>query len=515
MAAKRLVLYFPQMADPEQGSPLAKYILPLSLLSIAGIPVREGYEVVLIDGNLYSTAEAHARVVEACEGALLYATTGLIGHQVLDGLRCSQAVKARHPELPLVIGGWFASVMPELQLRTGLYEAVALGQGELTFAEIVSAVAAGEPLDGVAGLALLRDGELVRTAPRPVAGWDALPNCPWQLIDITPYRDAQLVGGAGRELERLPETPGQRGRPVFAISYFSSYGCPEPCTFCCSPDVTRRRWKAMPADRLLDDLGELQDRWGFSAVRFYDANWGVDERRARAFGEGLLERETRLWWYPMVQARSLLAYRPDTLDILRDSGLYIALLGGETGDPEMMRALGKHTHEGDNLAIAGELDRRGVRAWLTYMIGYPGESEESMMKTIDEARRIAASCRNSRPTVWPYHPLPGSALYPKAIEHGYRPPTTLEEWSGMGEYHLSSSWPGYIPPAVERAKKILDHYCTLSLGLARGRIGWWERRARRRLERGDWRGARVEAKAFDVCQKLVGRMSTRIGVVNE
>src|SRR5690606_23286334 len=100
--------------------------------------------------------------------------------------------KARHPELPMVIGGWFASVRPDLQLGTGLYDAVVMGQGELTFRDVVRAIDAGEPLDAIPGLALWRDGEVVKTPTRTVAGWHEIAKVPWHLLDIEPYREHQL-----------------------------------------------------------------------------------------------------------------------------------------------------------------------------------------------------------------------------------------------------------------------------------------------------------------------------------
>lgn len=68
----KIVLYFPMQADPAKGLVSGRDLLPLSVLTIAGLPDREGYEVVIIDGNLYSEAEAQARVIAACEGALAF-----------------------------------------------------------------------------------------------------------------------------------------------------------------------------------------------------------------------------------------------------------------------------------------------------------------------------------------------------------------------------------------------------------------------------------------------------------
>jgi radical SAM superfamily enzyme YgiQ (UPF0313 family) len=499
---KRIVLYYPMQMDPRRGVPVAMDLLPLSVLSVAAWPDRDGYEVVVIDANLYEQEEAHRRTVEACEGALLFATTGILGYQVADGYWCAQRVKATHPSLPAVIGGWFASVMPELQLSTGLYAAVCLGQGETTLRDVVQALDCGEPLDSVPGLALMREGQMVKTAHRSIVGWDQLPDCPWHLLDIEPYREAQLSQGPGRTAERMAVPPGFANKPFFGISYFSSFGCPEPCTFCCSPELTGMRWKSMPADRMLDDLCDLKERWGFDTVRFYDANWGVNEGRTREFCEGLIERDVHFWWYCLMQSGSIVKYDPATVDAMRDSGMYVVLLGGETGDEDMLRAVGKHTPVGANFAAAVELTKRDICSMVTYIIGYPNETAEAMMKTLDEARQIAAACPLSRAMVWPYRPIPGTALYEPSLKLGWKPPRTLEEWGMDDEYHLRSAWPGQIPAEVQRARKLYEHFSTVSLGVARGRIGWWEKRAKRRITSGDYRFGNLEAKAFDLVVRL-------------
>ena len=506
---KRIVLYNPSMTEPRGGFPLSMDNLPLPLLSIAAWPNREGYEVVVIDANLLGEEAAQRRAVEASSGALLYGTTGILGYQAADAYHCSRAVRAAHPGLAMFIGGWWASVVPEMQLCTGLYDAVCLGQGELTFRDLVQAVECGTPLEQVAGLALWRDGQMVRTAPRPIAGWNELLNAPWHLIDLAPYRDAQLNARAPREASRMITPPGCGDKPHWGITYFSSFGCPEPCTFCCSPEVTGRRWKSMPAARMLDDLGELHERWGFQAVRFYDANFGVAEKRVQEFSDGMIQRGAPFGWTAMVQAFSVLRWKPELIDRLRAAGLYHILIGGETGDAEMLRVVAKHTAGDDNYRSAVEMDRRGIPTLMTYILGYPDESTQAMLNTIEECRRIAADCPSVRPVPWPFKPIPGTGLYPRAVELGFRPPETLDGWGRHGEYHLweTQSWPGQIPDEVLRARKAFEHYYTLSLGMARGRIGWWERRARSRIVSGDFRLGRLEAKAFslyDGCSRRLG-----------
>lgn len=510
---KRIVLYQPQQVDQSLGLPSSKDMLPLEMLTIAAFPLQDGYEVEIIDASLYSEEEAHARLLAACEGAMLYGTTGILGYMVTDGWRATRKVAERYPDLPRVIGGWFASVRPDLQLQTGLYDAVICGQGELTFRDVVQAIDAGEPVDSIEGLALWRDGEVVRTPRRAVVGWDRIPSVPWHLLDIEPYRAHQLRPDSPKDVLRMPSprAMGSDRMPYFGITYFSSYGCPEPCTFCCSPEVTARRWKCMPADRMLDDLCELKERWNFDVVRFHDANFGVQEKRVREFAEGLLARDAGIWWNAFLETHSILHYKPETLDAMAESGLYIAEIGAEAGTDDMMRMIGKPIKGDDNIAAAQEMDRRGVCASVTYIIGYPHEEPDSMLATIDQCRRLHNACPLARPTVWPYRPIPGTVMFDQAVELGYQPPTDLVEWGSIGEYHLEETWPGKIPAHVAEARKMYQHYVTLDYGLARGKRGFWERRAGRRLRDGSYlsKAGRLEARAFDVYNRVEKKIVPR------
>ena len=497
---KRIVLYSPLQADPAGGVPYSKDVLPLSLLTVAGGPVADGWEVVLIDGEIHDQAEAHRLAVEACEGALLFATTGIIGYQVADGYLCAGAVRARHPDLPMVIGGWFASTAPHLQLETGLYDAVALGQGEVTFQDVVAAIDAGEPLDSVPGLALWRDGEVVRTEPRGAVGWDRIAPVPWHLLDFERYAELQLAQRGKHQWEEIARPP--MDRPFTAISYYSSFGCPLQCTFCCSPEVSGLRWKAMPAQRMVEDIVALRERWGFDVVRWMDANYGVMEKRVREVAEGLAAQDRPLYQTGYMQAPSVVRFSERTLEAMAASGFYDVLLGGETGDMETMALVKKTTKEGENLAAVRRLTAHGIGTQITYIIGLPGESEASMLATLDEVRRIQVECPTATPQAWPYRPIPGTPLFQQALDQGFRPPRDLVEWGSFGDYRRHESWKGRLPAHVSVRRRLFHHFAGLSKGVVRGRVGWWERRARRRLERDDWRLGRVEAKVFDVVSRL-------------
>ncbi|MEE8467295.1 MAG: cobalamin-dependent protein, partial [Planctomycetota bacterium] len=200
---KRIVLVLPHRADPQKGVRVAADLLPLELLQIAAIPDREGYEVRIVDAMVHE--DYLQQLDELCAGALLFASSCILGFQVAHGARVAHHIRERFPDLPIIWGGWFPSVSPELYLNDGIADAVALGQGEITFWEVVQALDAGEPLDSVPGLVLKRDGEIVRTDPRVIVGWDDLPDVPWHLIDFEEYVALQNNPGPWKVRHKYPD----------------------------------------------------------------------------------------------------------------------------------------------------------------------------------------------------------------------------------------------------------------------------------------------------------------------
>ncbi|MBL4771964.1 MAG: hypothetical protein JKY61_12685, partial [Planctomycetes bacterium] len=52
------------------------------------------------------------KLLEACDGALLFGSSCILGYQVYDGYLAAKAVRERYPSLPIIWGGWFPSVIP-------------------------------------------------------------------------------------------------------------------------------------------------------------------------------------------------------------------------------------------------------------------------------------------------------------------------------------------------------------------------------------------------------------------
>ncbi|MCK6445568.1 MAG: B12-binding domain-containing radical SAM protein [Planctomycetes bacterium] len=503
---KKIVLFLPHRADPTRGERFSADLLPLELLQIATGPVAEGYEVVLIDAMI--EPKYVEKCIEACEGALLFASSCILGYQVYDGYTTAKAVRERYPKLPIIWGGWFPSVTPEMWLGAGVADAVGIGQGEITFLEVCEALANGVDLATVPGLAVMRDGKVVYTAHREVVGFDKIKPVPWHLLEYERYAKLQTEPTHDKVRHRFP-LPGKwtPDNPPRGFSHFSSFGCPEPCTFCCSPALTGRRWKAIPGKQLAEEIAELQQRFKFDVLRFQDANFGVAEKRTKEFCEELVKLKVPIHWNGTIEIETIMRYKEETLDLLEESKCHLLWLGAETGTKEMQERIKKFISI-DNIPTAiGKLADRGIVPGTFWIIGYPGETRESMIATLKQAAAVKHRYPIAGSEVYPFRPIPGTEDFQTAVKLGYVPPKDFHEWGKCFEYKYNAhntplpedvrfTWTRYNNTAAIYDKHVQEGPQWMRDLLSKA-AGW-------RLKRGAYKFP-IEQKLFDMYVRATGQ----------
>ena len=504
----KVVMYYPERGDPKLGQPYSADLMPLEFLHIIPLARDAGFEFVIIDSMVES--EPMKRLWEELEDAFAFASTCIVGYQVADGAQVAEQVRAKYPKLPMIWGGWFPSVAPQLYLEPGLADAVCLGQGEMTFPEWLVAVRDGTPVEDVAGLALWRDDKLLKTENRKVVALDGLPPPAFDLIDVDKYLDVQEAQASTAKVRyRFPDPPGfSMNRPYRAVSYFSSYGCPEPCAFCCSPMVTGRAWKALEAEQLVDRILELKKVHDFDVVRFQDANFGVNSKRVDAFCRALIDREANIHWNATIEVESIVRYTDETLDLMRDSGCHMMWVGAESATTEMQEYIRKGIRDGNIDKAMKQMWKRDIKIGLFWIIGFPNETEESMRATLTLAAEMKTRYPNCTSEVLLYRPLPGTECGDQAEANGYEMPLKFETWGGMVEYKFENKTYESLPATIKRDYHRYTYLVPWFDGLVHGsslyhrflrNMATW----RLRNHRYGWT---VEFKLYDLSKKLLSSL---------
>lgn len=424
-------------------NPVAPYFtIPLQYLALASMIDRERFDVRIVDARIEKSPEhAHQKVRELLPDAVCLGVSIITGTPIKDAVAISAMAKSAAPAVPVVWGGWHPSIFPEQCLREGFADYCIFGQGELTFAELLDALASGGSIDQVAGLAYLRNGWFCENAERKFVDINTFP----------PY-DYSLV-----PLEKYFERKGMR-----QIDFYSSQGCPYRCGFCADPYVYSRRWSGLKSPRMLSDVLDVVRRYGVRDVLFQDENFFANRNRVADFCKGVNDSGLDFTWAATSRADQIAPLEDDLLRDAARSNLRKVMIGAESGSQEMLDLMKKDTLAEDAVVSAVKLSNRGIGAAFGFIVGFPEESFDDTLKTLTIIKQIKRINPKFEFNIFFFTPYPGTELYQYIVEKGYRVPRSLSEWSNIDFIRYSGYWVKKVERQyVERfkfyAKLATDH----------------------------------------------------------
>ncbi|HYF62285.1 MAG TPA: radical SAM protein, partial [Herpetosiphonaceae bacterium] len=310
-----LVLYNPQ------SSAGRKPILPMSLLALGALLEGE-CEYVIVDGNLHvDPLQVLDRTIRET-GATMLGVTVMPGPQLNQATPLCRQLKAIHPQLTIIWGGYFPTQHYEVCLRSGYVDFVVRGHGEVVFKHLVAALQRGGDPTALPGLAY-RDpatGAAKSNPLAPIPAPDALPDFPYHRVDLGRYVRKTFMGDR-------------------TLPHHSSYGCPFFCNFCAVVNMVNGRWVAQSAERTAAVARGLVERWNVNAIEFYDNNFFVHEARTAEFADRI--KDLGIGWWGEARVDTMLKYSDRTWELMRDSGLRMVFLGAESGSDETLRRMNK------------------------------------------------------------------------------------------------------------------------------------------------------------------------------
>jgi radical SAM superfamily enzyme YgiQ (UPF0313 family) len=307
------------------------------------------------------------------------------------------------PNLRIIVGGASATAEPERFLAAGA-DAVGLGEGEMTFVDFVEAVAAGDPLDKVAGLALAPkrsgralpvlsgDRSILRTADRPlVADLDTLPMPAWDLIDMKGYI--------------------RRNKGIFS-AMLTERGCPYACVYC----DHNRKFRAHSAKRVVDEMEILSRQYGARRLDIIDEIFNCRKDRVLAIRDEKKRRGLN------VQLQDFDGLRADildeeTVDALREMGFVAFSVAIESASRRVQKLIKKNLNIEKTMNAIGWATERGIFVNAFFMVGFPTETPEEVAETL----RLARDCASHQSTISKVEAYPGTPMWDFAVEHGLKP----------------------------------------------------------------------------------------------
>lgn len=275
------------------------------------------------------------------------------------------------------IGGHFPSLChDECLANFPELDSVVRYEGEETLVDLVDRLSAGMDWRETPGLAYLREGEVVETAPRAlVQDLDSLP---------FPYR---------------PYEPGRIGGfPTLPL--LASRGCVRRCSFCSIHTFYRtapgKVVRVRKPAKIIEEMQLLHDQFGVRIFLFQDDDFPLWGNKGRSWADELVGRmhdsglaDHTLW---------KISCRGEYVDLelfshLRDAGLFLVYMGIESGDEEGLKVLNKEMTVEQNILAVRMLKELGILVSYGFMLFDPSSTFESVRRNVSFLREIVGDGR--------------------------------------------------------------------------------------------------------------------------
>lgn len=218
----------------------------------------------------------------------------------------------------------------------------------------------------------------------------------------------------------------------------ASQGCAFRCKFCTFPKAAvKLQYRSI--DSIREELRRISDA-GIRNLAFTDDHFAVNPTRIEEVSRMMIREGFNFNWFAGIRSSVI---TEDNAPLLRDSGCKVLCMGLESGDDRVLKLMDKRTTTSQNMKCLEVLDKNGILAYGSFIVGFPGETHESIANTI--------AWINNSPLkfykVWLFYLLPGSIAFDQQEQYG------ITYFGGAYDYCL---WKTPTLDALTASEKLRD-----------------------------------------------------------
>ncbi|HAX62203.1 MAG TPA: B12-binding domain-containing radical SAM protein, partial [Elusimicrobia bacterium] len=382
---------------------VASCMPPFGLAAIAAYLEKSDVNVEVVDADAlklsYREISELLRQKRSPEYVGITSSTSTIS----SALIVSKTAKDIFPNAKIVLGGVHPSVMTEDVLKEESVDFIVRGEGEVTFRELI----AGVNKRNIAGLSYKENKIIFHNPSRAViSDINTLPFPAYHLLPMEKYFPAR------GSYKKLP-----------ALGMMTTRGCPGRCTFCLG-SYLGQQVRNRSAEKIFEEMFLLQDKYGIKEISFYDDVFTTKKENVRNLCKKILNEKTNISWSCFARVDFV---DEELLRAMKDAGCHQIMYGIESGDEQILKNIHKKISLEKVKEIVHITKKIGIDVRAAFMLGNPGETKETMQKTIDYAIKLSPDVAIFNITT----PYPGTEMFKWAKDKGI---LTTENWD---EYDLS------------------------------------------------------------------------------
>lgn len=367
--------------------------LNLGLAMIASVLRNDGHEIDVLDVHLLGLSEDQVRTEL---GKRTYDALGIGGlsNSFRQIRRIISLSKEVHPAIPVVGGNMVVTASPELFMRYTQADIAVVDEGEETAVELFRAMQERKELKSVRGIWIREGGKFFPTPSRPrILDLDKLPFPAWDLFPMDRFFNRRL------------------SRFGFALNISTTRGCPYDCHYCSRSFGRKVTYRS--AESIFSEILWLKERYPMlDHIVFGDDLFMAHRERNERFCELMIEKNPGITWAASARVNLV---EEKILRLMKRAGcIFNFSFGLESGSQLMLNAMNKAATVAQAENALRIVRAVGFQPGGSFIIGYPGETRETLQETLAFIRRMRLP-----PTKFFFAtPYPGTHLYRIARERG-------------------------------------------------------------------------------------------------
>jgi len=339
---------------------------PLGLASIAAVLERDNISVEIIDANALDITDVE--IISRIQNNSIVGISAMTP-TFNTALRLAKKIKERCNRVRIIFGGPHPSILAESTLKDSAIDVVIIGEGEYTFLDLYYAFQNKTDLNSVKGIAFRgNDNKIITTERRPpIENLNELPFLAYHLLPLKKYK---------------MHPPHGRERNFMAM--LTSRGCPYQCIFC-SKTVFGSKIRLQSAKRVVDEIEYLHKKFHIKEIAFYDDIFTITKNRTFEILDEIHKRNLNIVW--TCEARVNLI-DDELIQRMKNAGCYMISYGIESGNQNILNTLKKNTTLDQIRSAILTTNRNGIECVGYFILGSPGETEASIIDTIEFAKKM-------------------------------------------------------------------------------------------------------------------------------
>jgi anaerobic magnesium-protoporphyrin IX monomethyl ester cyclase len=359
--------------QPSYGGTKASIVNPffptLGLATIAATAKQRGHEVEILDLSWrpYDFEFIKSSIKKAKPDIVgIHATTPLM-NQLRD---ISLITKDISKDIQVVGGGPHPTALPVETMNESMLDIICTGEADFTFADLCD----GKDLSQTQGIYYRNGGEVQSTGTRSVLeNIDDLPMPAWELYPPGDYMKISKL---------IAKSP-----PVATVEF--SRGCVYLCDFCASKMTMARGFRKKSPERCAEEVKYMYSV-GFREFWLADDIFTSDQNWAYEVSEAIVKTGVNVKWTCSNGIRVESANK-DLFKMMKKAGCYRVSFGFESGNDDVLKSFGKGGRASvkEGRRAVREAQKAGIEVNGFFLLGLTGDTEETMLDTIEFARSLA------------------------------------------------------------------------------------------------------------------------------